>query len=128
MERIIKANGANGLEHALFYYGLDLELYRPIKRSVYSTVHGRDSGDPIQLVKTMRGIIQSDDFFPSTGSFSGNYNSAFLYTNDDGVLVGDEIKILAEDDKRRHYKITEIETLGLTTEVFKKYKLSNTIA
>ena len=125
MERIIKANGDRGLDVLLYYYGLELENYRPQKLDVYNTVHGPDAGGKADKIKDFVGIIQGDDFFPSTGTSSANFTSAFLYCKESDVIVGDEIRIKSEDDKRRHYKIIRKESVGLTTEVFTKFVLSN---
>lgn len=124
MEQIIKENGTRGIEHLEFYYGLDLEIHRPTKSDVYNRVHGGNAGGPTNLVKTFTGILHGDDFFPSNDTHSGGFVSGFLYTSESDILVGDTIKIVPVDNKIRRFKIVSKENIGLTTEVFTKWKLS----
>jgi hypothetical protein len=125
MEKIIKNNGADGLCHLLEYYGMELDLQRQTKDSVYSRVHGRDAGQPEKFVKKFVGVLQGDDFFESGNSLSPSFQAGFLYADECDILVGDVILIVSDDTRRRRYKITAQETIGLTTTVFKKWKLSS---
>ena len=126
MEKVIKANGDRGLDQLLFYYGIDLSLFRQTtKIDVYSKVHQVNAGGPTTKVKDFTGIIQSDDYSPATGNLVTKFTSAFLYTKEVDFIVGDEIRINSADDKIRHYKVIEKESIGLTTEIIVRYKLSN---
>ena len=125
MEKIISDQGERGLEVMEYYYGLTLEVYRSInKGDAYGQVHGRDSGNVATLLKTIKGVLQGDDFLPSNDSHSGNFETGFLFTRDDDILVGDVIKIDSIDKKSRRFRIVERQQIGFTTEVFTKWKLS----
>jgi len=128
MERIIKANGERGLEQLLFYNGVDLEIYRDRKVGPYSTVHNANSGGIQELEKKIVGILVSDDFFPSTNAARGNFTQGFLITKDPAILVGDEIRLCAEDGALIAYKVDRKESLGQTITVFTRYKISNTLS
>jgi len=124
MEKIIKNNAGDGLDHLIEYYGMKLELYRQVKNDVYSRVHGRNAGQPEKLVTTFKGVLQGDDFFESNTTHSPAFQAGFLYTDESEILVGDVILIVSDDSRKRRYKITAMETIGLTTTVFRKWKLS----
>lgn len=125
MEKVIANQGDAGLDHLEHYYGLMLELRRPIKSDVYARVHGSNSGSNTEVIKTFKGVVEGDDFFPSNGAFSGGFIAGFLYTRDKDVRVGDEIRIEPSDTKMRRYKVVGKESLGLTREIFVKWKLSS---
>lgn len=124
METIIKKHGEDGLQHLLHYYGMELELHRQVKNSTYSRVHGRDAGQPTKLLKSFKGVLESDDFFESNSTLTPAFLAGFLYTDSEDILIGDVIKIVSDHDRHKRYKVITNETIGLTTEVFKKYKLS----
>jgi len=124
MEKIIDKHGEDGLIHLEHYYGIDLELYRQVKNSAYSTVHGRDAGQPASHLKNFIGILQSDDFFPANSTQAPAFEAGFLHTRELEILVGDVIKIVSNDDRNRRYRIIEIDSIGLTQQVYKRYKLS----
>ena len=124
MERILKDQGERGLEHMEFYFGLDFEVHRQIKHDAYSQVHGRDAGGPTSMVETIHGVLEGDDFLPSNNWYSGNFETGFLYTRSEAILIGDTIKIVSSDGKSRQFKIVERQQIGFTTEIFTKWKLS----
>ena len=124
MERIIAKQGDAGLDHLEHYYGLKLELRRPEKSGVYTRVHGSQAGANTQVIKEFVGVVEGDDFFPASGEFSGGFMAGFLYSREKEVRVGDEVRIVSEDGKIRRYKIVGKESLGLTREIFTKWKLS----
>ena len=124
MERIIKEHGAQGLSQLIRYYGMDLKLLRQSKNGVYSRVYGMDAGQPTKLVKNFIGVLQGDDFFESNTTISPAFVAGFLYTEESEILVGDVILIVSDDSRNRRYKVTAKESLGMTTTVFVKWKLS----
>lgn len=125
MERVISEYGDAGLDHLEHYYGLKLSLYRPEKSDVYSRTHGHTAGSPEILIKNFVGVVEGDDFFPSTDGFSGSFQAGFLYSRDKEVKVGDIVSINEKDHKVRRYKIVSRLQLGLTREIFTKWKLSS---
>ena len=125
MERIIQQGGDRALDNLLHYYGLELSNYRQLKSDVYSKVHSVNAGGYAPKVKDFIGIVASDDYSPSTGNLVTKFTSAILYSREEDLLVGDEIRINSADDKSRHYKIIEKESIGLSREIIVRYKLSN---
>lgn len=125
MEKVIKSQGEAGLCHLLHYYGMELELFRQSKANVHSRVHGRNAGQPEKIVKTFVGVLQGDDFFESNTTLSPSFEAGFLYTDESEIFIGDVILIVSDDTRHRKYKITAMETIGLTTTVFKKWKLAS---
>lgn len=124
MERIIEDHGAEGLQHLEHYYGIKLDLLRQTKIGPYAKVHGRDAGQPEKVVKEFIGILQGDDFFESNTTQTPAFQAGFLYTNENDILVGDVIRIQSKDERSRCYKIVAVDSIGLTREVFRRYKLS----
>jgi hypothetical protein len=126
IEEVLKQYGDMGLEHLMFYAGIELELYRQLKSDVYSRVHGKNSGGGVEKVKDFSGILVGDDFFQSSDSFSGNFVNGYLYiTKEEEILIGDIIAIKSTDLKSRRYKIDKEEQIGFTIEIFRKYKIIN---
>lgn len=123
-EGILKKVHEAGLEQALFYFGLEINLYRPLKNDVYSQVHNRNAGTTTQLIKTFIGILQSDDFFPSNSQYAGGFEAGFLYTKEPDILVGDTISVKPKDSKVRRYNIDKKESIGNSQEVFLRYTLT----
>ena len=124
MERIIEKHGADGLDHLEHYYGMKLDLFRQTKVGVYNKVHGRDSGQPEKHVKEFVGILQGDDFFESNSTQTPAFQAGFLYTREKDVKVGDKITIQSKEERKRSYKIVAVDSIGMTREVFRRYKLS----
>lgn len=128
MENIIKLNGERGMELILHYHGLDLELYRQeVRDNVYGKVHNKNSGGPVLLIRRFIGAIAGDDFFPSTMTQAGIFKEAWLFTNEAGLIVGDEIRIFRDDGRRMAYRVEEVPVIGQTTQIFTKYKLAGII-
>lgn len=124
MERVIKNQGDAGLDHLEYYYGIELELRRPTKSNAYGRVHGSQAGTNTAHIKDFKGVVEGNDFFESNRGISPSFLAGFLYTRETDILVGDVIHIKADDDRHTKYKITAKETIGLTTKVFQKWKLS----
>lgn len=128
VEDILKKQGERGLEHLMFYHGLELELHRQLKNDAYSQVHGRNAGGSTEKVKDLIGVLQGDDFFQASDSYSGNFTSGYLYIercDDKDILIGDTIKVVAVDNRQRRYRIDKKEQIGFTQEIFDKYKIIN---
>ena len=124
MEKIIAEQGLSGLIQLEHYYGMKLELSRQIKSGSFDDVHGSNAGQPVEKVKDIIGVLQGDDFFEANTTQSPAFVAGFLYTRDSDVLVGDIIHIASNPERSRRYKIVAIESVGLTIEVFRRYKLS----
>lgn len=125
VEKVIKEQGEAGLDHLLYYYGIELEVFRDIKEDEYSRVHRHRSGVATEKFKDIVGMLQGDDYFEADDASSGNFEAGFLYSRDADILVGDTLKIKSEDKKSRRYKIESKISIGLTTEVFTKWKIIN---
>lgn len=126
MESAIKQNGERGLIQLEHYYGVELSIYREIQSStnVYGRVHGKNSGKEGEFVENFIGVVIGDDFFPSS-NLSGSFVAGFLYTRHGNIKTGDTIKINSDDGKIRRYKIESKDNIGLTTEIFTRWKISS---
>lgn len=124
VERIVSIVQAKGLEVAMHYYGLELEIWRPDKSDSYSRVHGRNSGATALKIANFSGIIIGDDFFENTSSQSGIFQSAILLTDSKELVTGDEVRVKRDDGKMQAYKVVSQKGIGQTREVFTQYELS----
>lgn len=125
MEEIIKANGERGLEQLLYYRGMELDLYRQVTRDdAYGRIHNKNSGNPVECIARFQGAIAGDDFFTNTKSQSGTFKTAYLFCNRTDLREGDEVRIVRDDGRRLAYRVEQSETIGETTQIFTKWKLS----
>lgn len=124
-EKAIKENGERGLIALEFYAGINTSIYRQIKTGPHSRVHGPNHGREGSFLKEIVCIFESDDFFDSDAQYSGGFELGFAYSRSQDIVVGDTLKIESEDGKTRRYKVESLETIGLTTEIWKKWKISN---
>ena len=124
VEQILKDNLNSKLEYLETYYGISVEVYRT-ERDVHTNVYGKHAGESIEKVTDITCIIVADDFFTTGMVGSGNFEDGFLYTSYKENLVGMTIKILSKDGKKRSYKVESTEAIGLTTDIFERYKIVN---
>lgn len=125
IENNIKNRNKKGLKHLLAMYGVRVDILKLVE-SKETSVYGRDAttnyGDPIPAV----GIVVNDDFFPADSIYSGTFKSGFFYTESKDLEPGDIIKISRQDGKIRKFKVKELQSMGTTTEVFKRFEISST--
>lgn len=125
IDNIIKQNGERGLEVVLYYHGRDLRLMRQVVRDdAYARVHNKNAGNPVRQIKNFIGAIVGDDFFTNTVTHAGTFKSAWLYTDDQDVRPGDEVEIVRTDGRRMAYRIEDVPSIGQSTQIFTKWKLS----
>ena len=124
MESILKDQSARNLKHLEYYYAIELDLFRAVK-DIHTDVYGVNAGAKTTKVATIRGILISDDFFPSSGSYAGNFEEGFLYTSSKEPKVADIISVKSSDGKNRRFKLATFETIGTQDSVFSRYKIIN---
>jgi hypothetical protein len=124
MENIIKNLSKEHLKVLEYYYGIDIELYRP-QKDIMTDVYGQFAGNNYDLLKNFTGIVVSDDFFPSDGVYAGNFEQGFLYTSETDINVADILKLVSSDGKIRRYKIESLDTIGTQDTLFTRYVISN---
>lgn len=110
------------LEHLLKTMGVEVNLYLPSK-DVHSRVYGNDSNSVDDTPVPITALVTGDDFFPSSGSASGSFVEGWLYTFSDKVVVGAELEIESQDGRSRRYTIEHREAIGMTTDLFSRWKL-----
>lgn len=123
IESHIKDKNINALRHILFMYGLSLNLLK-MKESMETKVYGRDASSNYSEPIKFKGVIINDDFFPADSLYSGTFKSGFLYTEYEDINPGDVVEINRQDGKRRRFKLKEFQSIGSTTEVFKRFEIS----
>ena len=124
VEDILQDNMIEKIKYLEKYYGIDIEVYKT-ERDVYTKVYGKNSGTSIEYIDTITGVIVSDDFFTTGLVSSGSFEEGFLYTSYKDNLVGMTIKINRQDGKTRNYKVESKESIGMTTNVFNRYKINS---
>ncbi len=138
-EILIQELQAKKLSFLINNYSLSLELRRitpktsgvsPSSLSGEYDHYGVDYGDvddkddSLELVDTIAGIITGDNFTPTdpfSNAIFGGSSEIALYTKSTIVLSGDIIKVVRT--KSRRYKVDVEESLGITKEVFKRWRL-----
>lgn len=126
VEDILQDNMIEKIKYLEKYYGIDIEVYKT-ERDVYTKVYGKNSGTSLEFVDNITGVIVSDDFFTTGLVSSGSFEEGFLYTSYEPNLVGMTLKIARKDGKIRNYKVETKESIGMTTEVFSRYKISSLV-
>ena len=124
MESIIKGQASRNLKQLEYYYAIELELYRAVK-DIHTDVYGVNAGEKVTKICDFRGILISDDFFPSSAAYAGNFEEGFLYTSSDAPKVADIIRVRSADGKQRRFKLATFETVGTQDSVFTRYKIIN---
>ena len=107
-----------------FYWGKELELFRPDKSDVYTKIHNKDSNSALKKIKSFVGITHMDTISVSDGYNQVNNAEGFLITQDSDVLVGDVI-IFDGGGGRARFKIESHMDLGYNSTLYTKYSLSN---
>ena len=124
VEKILESSLIDKMSYLEKYYGLDIEVHRT-EKDVYTRVYGENAGTHTEYVTTITGVIVSDDFFTSGIVSSGSFEEGYLYTSYTGDLVGTTIKINRQDGKTRNYKVDSKESIGMSTDVFNRYKINS---
>jgi hypothetical protein len=124
VESVLKDYSSQALKQLEHYYAIDLELIREVK-DTHTDVYGSHAGNKGSKVADFRGVLVSDDFFPSSPAYAGNFQEGFLYTSFTSVLVGDIVAIKSSDKKIRRFFVESFESIGTQETVFYRYKLSN---
>lgn len=126
VENILENTLIDKISYLEKYYGIEIDIYKT-ERDVYTKVYGKNAGTSIEYVDTITGVIVSDDFFTTGLVASGSFEEGFLYTSYKDNLVGMTIKIKRQDGKTRNYKVESKESIGMTTDVFSRYKIASLV-
>lgn len=124
VERVKKEQSDVALKHLMINWGTPMLILKPVKNAtsrVYGTESGEVSGKPVKII----GLITSDDFFPTGPTQAGTFTEGWLYTESTEVDVGDKLRIEGDAGRVRDYEVTERHSLGQTTNVFQRWKLSS---
>jgi len=124
VEKILQESLGDKIGYLEKYYGVEIDIYKT-ERDVYTNVYGKHAGTSIEKVETIIGILVSDDFFNTGITSSGGFEEGYLYTSHQNNLVGMTLKINRIDGKSRNYKVESIESIGMVTDIFKRYKITN---
>lgn len=124
IERLLKVQADDQLEHLLMYFGVDLEISK-IQEGVQSKVYGTMAGGNAQKIKEIVGILVGDDFFPTDEASGGGFIRGYLYTKDLTLTGNMIVSIKGQDQKSRRYQIVQKESKGITTDVFTRYVVSS---
>jgi hypothetical protein len=127
IESNIRLHSCLGVKQLLRYFGIEV-IVQKLQRTVYTDVYGVDAGGPHQTGQQHKvmAVVSGDDFFQEDASFSGNFQQGWMIIDKkDEHLVssGDNIKIVRDDGTSFRYKVGQIQSIGLTTKIFKKYEL-----
>lgn len=107
-----------------YYYGKELELWRPSKNDIYTELHNKDANNALTKVKDFVGVTQVDDLSLSDNFHQASFTEGFLITQNTDVRVGDVIIFRSAGGKIR-WKVEKHLDIGYTTNMFVKFSLSN---
>jgi hypothetical protein len=124
IERIIKHNSCGWLVALEKYQATKIKFFHAVKNN-FTTVYGVDSGEEnVVHHGEFEAIVVNDDFFPIDPLSGGAFKEGWLFTNSTLIDVGDRVELDREDSRSRRYKIISKQSIGTTTSVFLKYRLS----
>lgn len=126
IEKIIKDRQASSVYLSALlkgHAGMDLTILHQ-EQTVESTVYGRTAGQTQATRHPIRGIVVSDDFFPSDDISFGGFQEGYLYTNSEIPKVGDVVEINRPNNQVRRYKIHHVESIGTSNNVFHRFSLA----
>jgi hypothetical protein len=124
IERIASESMVDRLRYLETYHGIYLDIYT-LERDVHSDVYGKSANSTYKYEDSFTGILISSDIWSTGPDAAGSFDEGFLYTSSDIQLVGKVIQVQREDNKAKKYRVEEKETLGTTTVIFTRYKLSS---
>jgi hypothetical protein len=92
----------------------------------HQKAYGAAAGTTPTTYRTIRGIGTGDDFFPADALRSGGFLEGWLWTDEQSLIIeaGQLIEFVGEDGRSRRYHVTMSESIGWTTEIFTRYRLS----
>lgn len=91
----------------------------------YSKAYGSASGARGENYTIIQGIGTGDDFFPSDALRSGTFQEGWLWTTADSeIFTSQIIEFLDSENKSRKYYVEFGESIGKTTEIFRRYRLA----
>lgn len=123
IENVLKHAIEARIDYLEHLYALPVVIYK-VKTNVYSDVYGRAGGEELGNGYPTKLLVVSDSFTPVDLNSAGTLNEGWVYTNQE-LNVGDRIEIKRADNRVRNYKIESMASLGSSTQVFKKYRVSS---
>lgn len=122
MESVLEQQVTTRIDFLENLYGIECKIFK-VKKNVYSSVYGKESGEEISQPISLRLLITNDTFSPADSVAAGTLTEGWIYSNSQELNVGDRVEISRDDGRSRRFKIEGIYTLGSTTSVIKKYKI-----
>lgn len=107
-----------------YYWGKELELWRPDKNDVYSKVHNKEANNALKKIKVFVGVTQIDNLSVTDTYNQANLQEGFLITQETEILVGDVIIFIGDGGKAR-FKVEKHLDLGFESTMFTKYSISS---
>lgn len=128
IENAIKKGASVRLAQMVQHLGVDINIYR---RTIddYDEVYGLQAGIPDKsdsstLITTIKALIAGDDFGVEDARTGGILQQGFMYTDYIDFKEDDLVSIKRQDGKIREYKIERKESVGWSTAVVERYRLS----
>jgi len=139
---------AKALPFLLRKFGTDVDVYRITKRTGYETAIDQATSDVYSIYDTAMpevipvptGVTDLDAtvenakfrvkmlighalYTPSDDVFAADFNDNFVITEKE-LIPGDRFDVVRTDGKQKSWKIVELQTVGATTDVFRRYKVA----
>lgn len=96
-----------------------------VSKDTHTKAYGSASGSRSSTYREIEGIPTGDDFFPADIFRSTSFQEGWLWTNDQEIIQGgQEVQFLSPDGRTRRFIVQTSESLGWTTEIFTRYRLS----
>lgn len=108
-------------------FGINYDIYRQGEKSTYSEAYGAMAATTdLEKISEARILTSVTNFNTTDGtSLFADEDPGYAYSKDD-VRPGDIIKVIRQDDKKAlYFQILEPETIGSSTSIIYKFKISN---
>ena len=95
------------------------------KNDDYSRAYGKQGGkSKLSPDHEIDSLLVGDDWFASDSTSTGTFQEGFMYTESDLVTVGDTIQVTRPDGKDYRYKVDSRQSIGYTSDVLVRFRLS----
>jgi len=126
IEDVVRRNNLVALEHILENFSILVNLHKMTK-SVHSAVYGTADGTMSEEAIEIRVVITGDSFWGTDGFQAGTLEEGWLYTSEPNqslVDIGDIVEVKRGDNKVRRWKVMKVDSIGHTTNIFLRWRVS----
>lgn len=115
--------GEVGLTHLIAQWGIRVAVFKP-PQTVFRDVYGKQAGEEgFTQAAEIDAVVLNDQFAPIDARKAGTFIEGWMYARDPKVNVGDRVEVIRDDGRSRRFKVDEVQGIGTTTSVLKRFKI-----